>query len=204
MVSALFLSFLFGVVYGGADYLTGIRKHHVRIDFSFEQNIPFLPELSPVYSSLYVLFLFVPFMLRRPQQLRSYVCAMTVMTLAAGVCFLLIPAQLGFASPPVDQVLPVSFRIADRLNLTYNLCPSLHVAYAVFHAQIPGRRARLPWLFHVWAFSIAAAAWFTHQHHLIDLLAGSLLGICGGAIYKVLSTVPSSESDPGLRGASPS
>lgn len=147
MVSALFLSFLFGVVYGGADYLTGMRTNHVRIDFSFEQNIPFIPELSPVYSSLYVLFLFVPFMLRNTQQLRSYVCAMTVMTFAAGVCFLLIPARLGFVSPPVDQVLPFSFRIADQLNLTYNLCPSLHAAYAVFHAQIFGCRAGCPGCF---------------------------------------------------------
>ncbi|MBL8808895.1 MAG: hypothetical protein JNM43_01860 [Planctomycetaceae bacterium] len=185
-VSALFLSSLFGVVYGGADYLTAMRTKHVRIDFSFEQNIPFIPELSPVYSSLYVLFLFVPFVLRSTQQLRSYVFAMTAMTLVAGVCFLLISARLGFVSPPVDQVLPFSFRIADQLNLTYNPCPSLHAAYAVFHAQIFGCRARQPWLFHLWAFAIAAAAWFTHQHHLVDLLAGALLGISGGAVYNSL------------------
>ncbi len=185
LLAAILLSVLFGVVYGGADYVTGLRASHIRIDFAFEQNVPFVPELSLLYSSLYLIFLAVPFVVRSKRQLWLYVRMMASITCVAGMCFLLIPARLAFTLPVDGSRLPVPFQIADWLNLTYNLCPSLHVAYAAFHAEVfrhqkPGRS----WLFHTWAVAIALAAWLTHQHHLIDLVFGYLLGIVGGVRYK--------------------
>ncbi len=183
--AAAFLAGLFAIAYGGCDCVTGLRTTRVRIDFAFEQKIPFMPGLSPVYSSLYLMFLAMPFVLRCRRQLRSYVGAMVLITCVASVGFLLIPAKLEFSVPTDQYPLPVSFRIADWLNLTYNLCPSLHVAYAVFHAELLRHaRPKLTWLFRSWACSIALAAWLTHQHHLIDLLVGCLVGFCGWRYFK--------------------
>ena len=184
--AALMLSGLFAIVYGGCDYVTGLRTTRLRIDFAFERRIPFMPALSPVYSSLYLMFLAMPFVLRGRQQLRSYVRVMSLITCVAGVGFLLIPAKLEFSVPADQHQLPVSFRIADWLNLTYDLCPSLHAAYAVLHAEIfRHNRPKLTWLFRSWAFCIALAAWLTHQHHLVDLVAGCLLGLCGWGCFRL-------------------
>ena len=191
LLAAILLSVLFAVVYGGADYITRHRANHLRVDFAFEQNLRFVPEVSPLYSSLYLMFLAVPFVLRTKRQLWSYVQVMALVTCVAGICFLLIPAELAFSLPSDGSRLPVPFQIADWLNLTYNLCPSLHVAYASFHAEIfRQQKTNRKWLFHSWAFAIALAAWLTYQHHFVDLVAGYLLGICGGARYKFVCRFP--------------
>ncbi|MCA9011685.1 MAG: phosphatase PAP2 family protein [Planctomycetaceae bacterium] len=185
IMAALFLAGLFAIVYGGCDYVTGLRTARLRIDFAFEQRIPFMPGLSPVYSSLYLMFLAMPFVLHSKQQLRSYVGAMSLITCVAGVGFLLIPARLEFSVPADQHQLPVAYRIADWLNLTYNLCPSLHVAYAVFHAELfRYQRLKLTWLFRSWACAVALAAWLTHQHHLVDLIVGCLVGLFGWTRFR--------------------
>ncbi len=182
LLGASLLSVLFVVAYGGADYVTGLRANHLRIDFAFEQNVPFLPEFSPLYSSLYLMFLAVPFVLHSEWQVWSYVRRMALITCVAGICFLLIPARLAFNLPADERQLPFSFQIADWLNLTYNLCPSLHVAYAAFHAELFRLlKTNGMWQFHSWALAIALAAWLTQQHHLIDLVLGYLLGVCAAA-----------------------
>ena len=183
----MLLSILFAIVYGGADYVTGLRTRHLRIDFAFEQNVPFVPEMALLYSSLYLMFVAVPFLLHSERQLWCYVRMMALITCIAGICFLLIPAQLAFILPSDDRPLALPYRIADWLNLTYNLCPSLHVAYAAFHAEIFRQQKTIHWLFPIWALTIAVAAWLTHQHHLIDLVAGTLLGICIAVRYKSLA-----------------
>ncbi len=187
LLATVLLSVLFAIVYGGADYVTGLKTNHLRIDFAFEQNVPFVPEMALLYSSLYLMFFAVPFVLHSQRQLWCYVRMMALITCIAGICFLLIPAQLAFRLPAADRQLPLPFRIADWLNLTYNLCPSLHVAYAAFHAEIFRQQKNIHWLFQIWAFTIAVAAWLTHQHHLIDLVAGYLLGIGIAGRYKFVS-----------------
>jgi len=187
LLATALLSVLFAIVYGGADYVTGLRSNHLRIDFAFEQYVPFVPEMAVLYSSLYLMFVAVPFILHSERQLWCYVRMMALITCLAGICFLLIPAQLAFSLPADDRQLALPYRIADWLNLTYNLCPSLHVAYAAFHAEIFRQQKKSHWLFHIWAITIAMAAWLTHQHHLVDLVVGYVLGICIAARYKSFS-----------------
>jgi hypothetical protein len=105
-LAAILLALLFGVVYCGADYVTGLRASHLRIDFAFEQRIPFVPELSLIYSSLYLMFLAVPFIVRSDRQLWLYVRMMASITCVAGICFLLIPARLNFTLPVGGRGIP--------------------------------------------------------------------------------------------------
>jgi len=101
--------------------------------------------------------------------------------LLSGIGFLLFPADLAFV-PPDEKVLRVwaaIFHLADKLNLTYNVVPSLHVVLvvacvAVFSTHAPARGKAPLWL---WAALIAVSTVLTHQHHVLDAVTGWLLAV---------------------------
>ncbi|WP_372894451.1 phosphatase PAP2 family protein [Stieleria sp.] len=177
-LALLGLSLLFAIVYGGAEFITSLRTTRYPVHFSFELSLPFVPELSLVYSSVYLMFGFIALTLPTKDRLNQFVAQMVLMTLIAGVCFLIYPAELAFETPEVVGWAALPFRWADRINLTYNCAPSLHVAYASLCAATMWRRRRV-WgiAFCIWAIAIAVSAWLTYQHHLVDLITGGLLGV---------------------------
>jgi hypothetical protein len=169
----------FGFVFVGADWLTAQRVARVRVHLGAELKIPLIPSFTLVYMSIYVLFIAAPFVLRTPRQIAVLAAAEALAIFVAGICFLLIPARLAFPKP-TDSELGVwreLFRHADRLNLDYNLVPSLHVGLSVVcieffvpHANIAGKL-----FLRIWSVLIAAATVLTHQHHLVDAVTGFLL-----------------------------
>jgi membrane-associated phospholipid phosphatase len=91
----------------------------------------------------------------------------------------LIPASLAYPAPNDLGIWDGLFRFADRLNLDYNLVPSLHIALSMVciemyagHATSLGKV-----LLRGWGLLIAASTVLTHQHHLLDGLTGGLLAI---------------------------
>jgi membrane-associated phospholipid phosphatase len=188
----------FLIVYGGADWLTAQRTFRVPVHFAAELRIPFVPWMSVFYMSLYGLFLLAPFVLRTRREFRAAVITMAVAIGVSGIAFLLFPAQLAFSPVPEDQIGAWAgiYHVADELNLTYNLLPSLHVAFAVICVSILSPRAPrsiriLLWL---WALLIAASTVFIHQHHVLDVIAGWLLAIvCVRTVYR--RSLPSRPAD---------
>lgn len=171
----------FALVYGGADRLTARRSFRLPVHLAAELRIPFVPWMTVFYMSLYLLFLLAPFILRTRRELRALVGAMAVAILASGIAFLLFPAELAFAPARAEDlgIWAGLYRVADGLNLTYNLLPSLHVVFAVlcvsvFSARGPRTVRALLWL---WALLIAASTVLIHQHHVLDAVAGWLLAI---------------------------
>jgi membrane-associated phospholipid phosphatase len=171
----------FGAVYGGADLLTARRALRVPVHFAAELRLPFVPAMALFYLSLYGLFLLAPFVLRTRRELAAAVAAMAVAIGVSGILFLLVPAELAFAPVREAQLGAWAglYRLADGLNLTYNLLPSLHVAFAVICAAAFSPAAPRPvkaalWL---WASLIAASTVLLHQHHLLDVAAGWLLAV---------------------------
>lgn len=175
----LIVSLWFGFVFGGANWLTAHRGLRVRVHLDAELHIPLIPAFTLVYMSIYALFLAAPFVLRTRREITTLAITQASAILVAGICFLLIPATLAYA-PPTDSELGVwkrLFNFADRLNLDYNLVPSLHVALSIIcielfavHAGHGGAS-----LLRVWGFLIAASTLFTHQHHGVDAVTGYLL-----------------------------
>ena len=170
----------FVLVYGGCDALTTHRTSRVPVHFAAESRIPFVPGMVAVYMSIYVLFLVGPFILRTRDEFRALIVTLAVVILFGGIGFLIIPARLAFAPPSHDAlgVWAGLFHLADRLNLTYNLVPSLHVALAnvcvaAFSRHATGMGTVLLW---TWAAAIAASTLLTHQHHVVDVVTGWLLG----------------------------
>lgn len=173
----------FALVYGGADYLTARRSFRVPVSFAFELRIPFVPAMTAVYMSIYLLFLLAPFVLRTRREMRAAVWTLAWITLCGGLGFLLLPAELAFP-PPREAELggwAKLFHLADDLNLTYNLLPSLHVALSVACVAIFSPRAGTAGKLFLWSWAllVAASTVLIHQHHLLDVAAGWLLAVAG-------------------------
>jgi membrane-associated phospholipid phosphatase len=171
----------FLIVYGGADRFTAHRSLRVPVHFAAELSIPFVPAMTIFYMSLYGLFVLAPFVLRTRREFSAAVATIAQAIGASGLLFLLLPAQLAFAPVREDQlgIWAGIYHVADDLNLTYNLLPSLHVAFAVICVSILAPHAPRPvgFLLWLWASLIAASTVLTHQHHVLDVIAGWLLAI---------------------------
>ena len=171
----------FVFVYGGADALTRRRSLRIPVAFPGELRIPFVPAMTLFYMSLYFLFLLAPFVLRTRREVRALVWTLALVIAVGGIGFLLFPAELAFA-PPAEGELGAwagLYHLADALNLTYNLVPSLHVAMsvvcvAIFSPRAPEAGKLLLW---AWAVLIAASTLLIHQHHLLDVVTGWLLAL---------------------------
>lgn len=184
----------FVVVYAGADRLTAHRALRVPVHLPAELRIPLVPAAALFYMSLYGLFLLAPFVLRTRRDFGALIGAMAVAIGVAGLCFLLLPAELAFA-PVREEELGVwthLYHWADELNLTYNLLPSLHVTFAVLcvgaftgrTGRAPRPRRSLNILLWLWASAIAASTVLLHQHHVLDAAAGWLLALlCLRTVY---------------------
>jgi membrane-associated phospholipid phosphatase len=180
----------FALVFVGADFITAHRHARLHAYLASELAVPLVPPMVAVYMSIYLIFLPAPFILRSPHEIRALAGALAKVILIAGIGFLALPAQLGFPSTPVEvaELDPAAAHrwgawllLADRLNLDYDLIPSLHVALFVTAAGVYAVRAgtAVRSLLAVWAALVASSTVLTHQHQLIDAIAGVALGVWG-------------------------
>lgn len=175
----------FALVYGGCDWITAHRTLRVPVHVAWELQIPFVPWMAPVYLSMNALFLLAPFILRTRAQLRAMTQSLLLVTGIAGVFFLLLPAECAFPPHGDAGIWAGVFGLADGINLTYNLAPSLHVTFAVLCAGIFAQRARAAGKVALWSWAgaIALSTVLTHQHHVVDVLGGLLLGQFGVRLF---------------------
>jgi membrane-associated phospholipid phosphatase len=172
-------SLWFGAIFGGADYLTAKREFRVRVHLDAELKLPFVPEMVTIYMSIYLLFWSAPFILRTQRQLRALAITLAAVTLCGGICFLLLPAEVAFPPPRELGGWAQLFHFADWLNLDYNLVPSLHVAFSVVCVAVFSGRARTTGgiVLWSWAVAVSVSTLLTHQHHILDVITGFILGI---------------------------
>lgn len=174
----------FLIVYGGCDYVTGFRSRH-RVHYDFELAMPFVPSSVVVYDSVYPVMWLAPFVLRTRPELIAYAVAQVVIVAAAGIGFLLHPAELGFPPTPDAGIWAPMVSATKAASLRYNLAPSLHVALAVITTAVYVSRtsASIQIALWFWAVLVAASTLLLHQHHLIDVMTGWFLGLVGGWGY---------------------
>jgi membrane-associated phospholipid phosphatase len=167
----------FVLVYHGANSLTAHRSLRVRVYLDAELEVPFIPEAVIIYMSIYPLFLAAPFILRKRQEFLALAMALNFAILIAGFCFLLFPAKVGFPPPEDLGAFPELYRFADKVSLTYNLVPSLHVALSTICISVFAERSRFFWkiVLWLWAGAIALSTLLIHKHHLLDVATGFVL-----------------------------
>lgn len=169
----------FAVVYGGCDWITAHRTLRVPVHFPFELSIPFVPAAVVLYTSIDLLFLIGPFVIRERREFTTLIHSLALATFLGGVGFLLVPAQPAYGPHGELGLWADVFHLADAANLTYNMAPSLHVAFSVccvtaFARRAAARGKALLWL---WAVAIALSTLLTHQHHLVDVFTGWITGL---------------------------
>jgi hypothetical protein len=180
----LFLTGLFTlvfiVVYGGADILGASAEQRYQVALDFEAQIPFMPSMAVIYLSILPLMLLLPVVYNKPWELFPLFVVLSFEVLVGGALFLLFPTLEIF--PPRDSSAnTLIFFVADTLNLRYNNLPSLHVALslttAIAIAQRCGTWGR--WFYLGWGMLITVSSVLMHEHHIADVVAGSLLAIGG-------------------------
>lgn len=188
---ALAQTIWFGLIYGGADFLTARRTLRLQVHLKVEEKLPFIPAAVVIYVSIYILFCAIPFILQTRRQLKALAITQALVTLCGGICFLLFPAELDFPVPRDLGMCAGLFRFADWQNLNYNQVPSLHVALSVVCVAAFASRAAATgkiflWL---WVAAISVSAVLTYQHHILDVISGFILGILATKlVYNRLAT----------------
>jgi len=184
----------FLLVYGGCNWFTQQHDHRVRLHLDAELTLPLVPAMSLVYLSMNVLLWMAPFVLPSRRQLFALAMALAGTILAAAPFFLLFPAMDAFPTPDAEalSIWALPFGLARAMALEHNFFPSLHIALTVVAAAAythggRSRLARVVWW--SWAGAIAVSTILTHQHYLVDVPAGVLLGWLGWRfIYSPLAS----------------
>ncbi|NOS72364.1 MAG: hypothetical protein HOP33_20880 [Verrucomicrobia bacterium] len=178
----------FAIIFTVTNNFTTSRTTRIRVHLDVELHIPLIPAFIIFYMSIYLLMVAAPFVLRTRHKIMRLAIAQSLTIFAAGICFLLIPAQLAYAPPTELGIWQNLFYFADDLNLDYNLVPSLHVTLSFVcielfsaHTNTAGKI-----LLRSWGLLIAASTILTHQHHLLDALTGWMLAL---AIVKTTRSI---------------
>ncbi len=183
----LLVDLLFFPIYGGVNWLTGLRPRLLDLYLPEELAIPLVPQAIWVYLSLLLLFCLPIFTLPR-QRAREEALAAIVGLLASAAMWLLLPARLGF-----QRVLPAGyesvFALVFALDTPHNLVPSLHVVFSTLAVLACGQtaptRMRL-WLW-IWLAAISLSTVLTHQHHLLDVASGLVVAaVCRALVLRGL------------------
>lgn len=173
----LTFNFLFYAVYGLSNYITSCHDYRIYIHFEFEKEIPFIPEFSAVYLSVGAMLGLSFFILKRLEDLIPFFIALVYLTLIAGVFFIFIPVESAYPVRQVSGYWGIIFRIADTMNLQYNLFPSLHVAFATVsflnYWKFVNTLSKI--LLFLWTILIILSTLFIHEHHILDIVSGIVL-----------------------------
>jgi membrane-associated phospholipid phosphatase len=179
-VSAFFWT-IWILVYPLCNWLTSYRANVHTFYFEWEHHLPFVPVLIIPYLSIDLFLATLPFLIKRADELHTYGLRIVTATLIAGVCYLAFPMSFGWDRPPVTGLVGVIITLFRSMDLPFNQCPSLHVAYLIIMFGPFMRNTQgIPRIsIAIWFLLILVSTLFTYQHHCVDVLGGMTLGaIC--------------------------
>lgn len=168
---------MFGMLYFATDLVASLHSFRLPLYLEAELAIPFVPAMAAVYASLYLMFLIVPFVLRTRREVVALYWTVFAEVAIAGACFLVLPVEPVFPPIPDAGMFRSVYEATDEINLTYNLFPSIHVAFAASAAMVLANRGVRGMVFGIWAALICASTLFTYQHHVADVAGGLVLAI---------------------------
>jgi membrane-associated phospholipid phosphatase len=176
----------FSMVYPVCNWVATKHAVPLRIYFDWELAIPFVPDFMIGYASLLLVFYVPPFFLDVPG-IRALGQRMIGATMLAGVLFLLLPAELGFARvAPSESVFFPVYEFIFVVDRPHNLVPSLHVIYTslILLTAIAATKTLLTrLLLFLWLIVVCASTVLIHQHHVIDVASG--IAIAAATSYTI-------------------
>ena len=176
---AIPVAILFAAVYFCTNWITSRRISNYHLFFDWELAIPFVPAMIYVYASLLLLLLLPAFALTK-HQLPALARATVIALFSAAVIYLLLPADLGFERPDYVPGYNAVFQALYALEMPHNLVPSLHIACSALFIAAIRKNTPSSWIrfgLILWAILICASVLLVHQHHVLDVISGLLLGL---------------------------
>ena len=184
--TAVFLSVLFLLVYGGTSWITAQRHDVGSMFFEWERHIPFVPLMIVPYMSIDLFFIGAPFLCSSDRERGTFARRITLAILIAGACFLAFPLRFSFERPHTTGWLGAVFDSFREMDRPFNQLPSLHIALRTILADTYARHARgsLRWLLLVWFSLIGFSTVLTYQHHVVDVAGGFLVAALCFYVYR--------------------
>ncbi len=179
----LILFSLFGLIYFSTNAYATSQTQLYHLWLPFELQIPLIPEFILIYCSVNFLTI-LPLFALNSDQLKRMGRAIAMAFVIAGIIFYFFPAPVGFIRNLEMARFNIIFKGLYFLDESTNTFPSLHIGLSFIVTRImvyECHNLKPLWL---WFFLISLSVLFTHQHHLIDIFGGILLGeICIRSFY---------------------
>lgn len=183
---ALFFAAYFRVLHHPVFPVTTMP--HTAID----RLIAFRPEALPLYLSLWLYVSLAPALMIERREIVSYALAAGGLSVIGLGIFLLWPTTVLWSDTDWSQ--HPAFAFLQSVDASGNVCPSLHVAFAVFTAAWLNHLLRqmgagkfvyaFNWL---WCLGILYSTVAIRQHVVLDVLAGAGLGVIVAVVATKLS-----------------
>jgi membrane-associated phospholipid phosphatase len=177
----------FFAVYPTLNWLTSLRRKRFHLYVSPELGIPFVPQFIWAYLSMYILFL-IPLFLLPVERMPPLGKQLVAGTVASGVLFLLLPADLGFVRMiPPDPIYANIYQGIFGIDRPHNLVPSLHVVWSstIILACADIARPPVRALLYIWLAIVVMSTVLVHQHHILDVVAAMPIVFIIRRIYRV-------------------
>jgi len=153
-----------------------------------DRLITFQPEALPLYLSLWFYVSLAPALLIERREIVSYALATVGLSIIGLGIFLLWPTTVSWSDTDWSQ--HPAFAFLQSVDASGNVCPSLHVAFAVFTAIWLNRLLQqmgagkfvcaFNWL---WCLGILYSTVAIRQHVVLDVLAGAGLGVVVAVVH---------------------
>ena len=173
----IWLSFI--VLYIPINYFTQFRDTY-QIYFAWELNIPFYPSWIYIYYSLFFAFMAFPFFIKDTKTYKLIFKTAFASYIIADIIYLIFPAELGFHRSVEVLGYENIFNLLFFIDWPHNLVPSLHVTMSYIISEAICHGTKNKWVkvfFRIWIVLVSVSIVLVHQHHVVDLITGLLLGM---------------------------
>lgn len=179
---------LFVLIYGSCNYYASSLPTNslYKVFFDFEKDTPFIPASILIYRSLDVLLILALFTIHHKYYV-NYYKTMIITVFIAAFFFILFPGKIGYIWPKEVDQFKLLYEMLYALDKPHNLAPSLHITYTFITLEVMkysiGKNRYVNIIAHLWMIAMCFAVLFTHQHHLLDIVTGFILGLLSMKLF---------------------
>ncbi len=176
IISYLIFIFFYKAAGIYASNLESVPSFH----FPWEKNIPFIPWLVIPYMSSGIFFVVIFLLCKTKESLWILAKQINSITIISSITFFIFPLKFAFEKPEIkNSFLSIFFQFLERMDNSFNQCPSLHISYAVLFVIVFQKeiKSKIKYIFHIWFLLMGLSTVFIYQHHIIDIIFALLLTI---------------------------